>query len=92
MNSEQFRDGFNRDRSHLCDVRKETLKYAGLQRSMHGYRNAVYRGTWMTQSEVAPFLTDHTITEAFEGAGKALTGHTARQLHAASTGMSSSFT
>jgi hypothetical protein len=46
----------------------------------------------MTQPDVAAFLANHAITEAFECAGETFAGHAPRQLHAASTGMSSSFT
>jgi len=46
----------------------------------------------MAHSDMAASLTDHIVTEAFECPGKTLTGHATRQLHAASTGMSSSFT
>ena len=46
----------------------------------------------MPQPEVAALLTDHAITGVFECAGQPVSGHAARQLHAASTGISSSFT
>jgi hypothetical protein len=44
------------------------------------------------QPDVAAFLTDHPVAELFERTDQTLRGNSARQLHAASTGINSSFT
>jgi len=46
----------------------------------------------MAQPKVAALLMDHAITDVFKCAGQPISGHAARQLHAASTGISWSFT
>jgi hypothetical protein len=50
------------------------------------------RRSLVPQPDVAALLTNHLIAEALQGADYTICGYAARQLHAASTGISSSFT
>ena len=46
----------------------------------------------MKEPDVAPFLADYGVTEAFKGADQALARNPARKLQAASTAINSSLT
>ena len=68
------------------------MKRAGLQRVVQGDRDRVDRRSLVPQPDVAALLTDHRVAEVFQRVNYPVCGYAARQLHAASTGINSSFT
>ena len=92
MTSEQLGDGFDGDRSLPCDLGENTEKRAGLERAVLGNRNGMDRRPLVPQPDVTALLTDHAIAEALQRVCDTIPGYAARQSHAASTWISSSFT
>jgi hypothetical protein len=68
------------------------MKSAALQRVVQGDRDRVDWRSLVPQPDVAALLTDHPVTEVFQCANYTVCGYAARQLHAASTEINSSFT
>ena len=68
------------------------MKSAGLQRVVQRDRDRVDRRSLVPQPDVASLLTDHPVAEASQRVNDTVCGYAARQPHAASTGISSSFT
>lgn len=88
----QLDDRLDRDRSHLRDFKEYAVKCADLQRIMHRNGNHMNWRSFIPQSEVASFLADYFVTEVFQRPDQTICGYAAWQFHAASTGISSSFT
>lgn len=68
------------------------MECSRLQRLMQGYGDGVDGRTIVPQSDVASFLADHTITELLQRTNDTFCWNSPWELHAASTGISSSFT
>ncbi len=68
------------------------MQGSGLQSVVPGYSNLVRRGPRMIQAGVTASLANDAVAEALQDADQAVTGNAPRQFHAASTGISSSFT
>jgi len=68
------------------------MQGAGFERIVPRYRDRMHREARMPQYDVAAFLSDHNVTKPFQSANDAIRGYAPRQPHAASTGISSSFT
>ena len=68
------------------------MQGAGFQRtvSRNGYH--VGRRTFVAQPGMTTFLADYRVSEAGEHVNQPIAGHAARQPHAASKGINSSFT
>ena len=63
-----------------------------LQRIMKGDRDRMGWRSFVPQPDVASLLTDHPVADVLQRANYTVCGHAARQLHAASTEINSSFT
>ena len=85
MTSEQFREGFDGDVPHFGDLTQYPMRCVGLQPMVQGHRDC------MGGRSVMPKPDDFD-----RGAGgradRTIRSHVAREFHAASTGISSSFT
>ena len=68
------------------------MKSTGLQLVVQGDRDRMDRRSLVPQPDVAALLTDHLVAEVFQRVNYAVCGYAARQLHAASTEINSSFT
>lgn len=68
------------------------MKRGGLQRVVQGDRNRVGRKSRMPEPDLAALLTNHLVAETLQCADQTICGYASRQLHAASTEISSSFT
>lgn len=77
-----------RNREDVAD----SMQGAGLQRIVS--RNSYHVGgrTIVAQPDMATFLADYRVSEAGEHVNQPVAGHPARQPHAASNGINSSFT
>jgi hypothetical protein len=68
------------------------MKSAALQRVVQGDRYRVGWRSLVPQPDVAAFLADHRVAEVLQRVNYTVCGYAARQLHAASTEINSSFT
>src|SRR5580658_31493 len=90
--SEQLSDRFDGGGSLLCHLRDDGVKGAGLERIVQWDGNRVRRRPVVPQPGMATFLTDRLVAEALQSAYHTVSGYAARQSHAASTCINSSFT
>jgi hypothetical protein len=68
------------------------MKRARLERIVQRNGHIVSRGTRMPKPGMAPFLTVYRVSDLLERADETVARHAPRQFHAASSGISSSFT
>ncbi len=76
----------------MRNLGEDTVKCAGLQRVVQRDRDRMGRRAIMPQSDMASLFADHPVAEALQCADQTIRGYSPRQLQAASTGISSSFT
>lgn len=84
--------GLDHDGALVSYFREDTVERARLDRIVQGHRERMNRRPLVLQADMATSLPDHNLTQAFQKSDDAPRRHTPREFHAASIGMSSSFT
>lgn len=90
--SEQLKERIDARRPHSRNFGKDGMERADFQRTVQGYCDRMHRRTRVPQPDVAALLTDHGVPNLLQRTNQTFASHAARQLHAASTGINSSFT
>ncbi len=76
----------------MSNLGENSMKRAGLEGVVQRDRDGMDWRPIMPEPDVASLLADHPVAEALDDGNYAFCRNSARQLHAASTGISSSFT
>jgi hypothetical protein len=66
--SKRFYEGFDRDRPHVGDIRKNRVKRACFKWTVQRDCYRMDRRPFVAQSDVAAFLADHSVAELLQSA------------------------
>lgn len=89
---EQVENGPDRNGLGLRDFRENSMERANLERVVIGNGNRMRGRRFVEKPYMASLLANHGVAEAPQSANQPAGRYGARQFHAASTGISSSFT
>lgn len=90
--SEDLGQGLGGGRLPEGHLREDGVERAGLQGIVQGYSDVMNGWSGMLEPDMASLLPDNDVTRALQRTDDPVARHSARKLHAASRGISSSLT